>query len=458
MLNSINTKKTAGFNFSFRELLNKAIQQLMHFGFHGADKEQNELNRKCLVATNFFSISICLTTIITVILFLTYAHDPAAAMAGLILAITSLLPVYINRNGLKLSAGLFYVFATNIMLLIICCWFSHNIKINNYFLMIAITCAYVFTNKEKKWIIISVSFSLILFLIESTSLKNCLPACNKIKDIDKTCIILLMSQTMIVLLHSWTFIAKNRAKENTLLINQQLLMEAQKKLLIQNDDLKTYSIAASHSMQTPLYIAIFFTKRIAESPDFINQPKQIKEDISMVQNSLNQIAQLVNGLFSYNKIINIENEISRFDMIQEINEIKTTIEPNYRHSQVIVSLPEYYVVTNKLLFSIIMQNLIDNGLKYNSSDMPTVKIEIFCESDHVTIFIKDNGIGIAKEYREKIFEPFTRITGSSNRYIGNGLGLSGARRATERIGGNLTCISSNEQGSVFKLDIPVMEE
>ena len=109
-----------------------------------------------------------------------------------------------------------------------------------------------------------------------------------------------------------------------------------------------------------------------------------------------------------------------------------------------------------MLFSTIIQNLIDNGLKYNRSEVPTVKIKFIISNGWAEILVMDNGIGIPQEYFNSIFTPFKRIQQDSKLRVGNGLGLAGAKRAAERMGGNLICLESCGNGTVFKLIIPLM--
>jgi signal transduction histidine kinase len=106
-----------------------------------------------------------------------------------------------------------------------------------------------------------------------------------------------------------------------------------------------------------------------------------------------------------------------------------------------------------MLFTIVLQNLIDNGLKYNRSPIPTVSLGYYVKNKRCYLLVTDNGIGIKEEYFNQIFEPFKRVD-ASNHFKGTGLGLSGARRAAERIGGSLLCLRSSDQGSVFQFSLP----
>jgi signal transduction histidine kinase len=98
-------------------------------------------------------------------------------------------------------------------------------------------------------------------------------------------------------------------------------------------------------------------------------------------------------------------------------------------------------------------NLLDNALKYLDPARPGV-IEITGEkrTDEVVYCIKDNGIGIALEARDKIFEPFQRL--DSHNGQGEGMGLSIVRRIVERHHGRLWVESEPDQGSAFYVALP----
>jgi two-component system, OmpR family, phosphate regulon sensor histidine kinase PhoR len=101
-----------------------------------------------------------------------------------------------------------------------------------------------------------------------------------------------------------------------------------------------------------------------------------------------------------------------------------------------------------------IENLLDNALKYSSTN-PIVEISIRDVSEHVTLSIKDNGIGIPKEYQKKIFEEFFRVpTGDVHNIKGYGLGLSYVQKLVHQLNGTIEVISEVGQGTTFILRFP----
>jgi len=92
--------------------------------------------------------------------------------------------------------------------------------------------------------------------------------------------------------------------------------------------------------------------------------------------------------------------------------------------------------------------MVENALKYNVSEVPEIKIYAKTEK---SVFFEDNGIGISKDYTQKIFDPFNRIN-EIETSAGSGLGLTISKFAAFKINATLNLhYSSKEKGSIFKL-------
>ena len=94
-----------------------------------------------------------------------------------------------------------------------------------------------------------------------------------------------------------------------------------------------------------------------------------------------------------------------------------------------------------------------NGLKFNSSASPAVLIRSQQDGDNSIVSVSDNGIGIAEEYKEKIFQIFKRLN-SKDKYKGSGIGLSICRRIINHHGGEIWVESELGKGSSFHFTIP----
>lgn len=102
----------------------------------------------------------------------------------------------------------------------------------------------------------------------------------------------------------------------------------------------------------------------------------------------------------------------------------------------------------------ILQNLVDNAVQYSSED-GRVEIETKSRDGEVVVSVRDDGVGIPKAHRARIFERFYRVDPARSRAVGGtGLGLTIARHTAEGLGGRLTVSSQPGRGSVFSLALP----
>ncbi len=104
------------------------------------------------------------------------------------------------------------------------------------------------------------------------------------------------------------------------------------------------------------------------------------------------------------------------------------------------------------LVNAILQNLVENAIKYSSDINPYVLIRILCEPEFVVIEVEDNGQGIPSEHQSRIFEMFYRATTNAS---GSGLGLYILKRSADRLNGTIQMKSEEKKGSTFTVRLPL---
>ena len=105
------------------------------------------------------------------------------------------------------------------------------------------------------------------------------------------------------------------------------------------------------------------------------------------------------------------------------------------------------------LINTIIQNLVENGIKYarTKDNKPKIKISVAQRENNIELIVGDNGIGMDEETVSKIFTMFFRV----NRKIeGTGLGLHILKRAVERLDGKVFVESNLGEGTTFKVSLP----
>ncbi|MBA3846373.1 MAG: hypothetical protein H0X45_06995 [Planctomycetes bacterium] len=111
------------------------------------------------------------------------------------------------------------------------------------------------------------------------------------------------------------------------------------------------------------------------------------------------------------------------------------------------------VTGDPVLLGQLMQNLIENGLKYRGESAPHIAIMAESDSESWIVSVADNGVGIPAEDRERIFQPFTRLHRHS-KTPGSGIGLATCRRIVDRHSGRIWVESNVGAGSVFRFSLP----
>jgi signal transduction histidine kinase len=102
----------------------------------------------------------------------------------------------------------------------------------------------------------------------------------------------------------------------------------------------------------------------------------------------------------------------------------------------------------------VLLNLLSNAVKF--TERGEVSLEASADARHVTILVRDTGIGIAAQHLQRVFDAFWQVDRSSTRQVGGmGLGLSVARRLTRLLGGEVTVDSQAEVGTTFQVELPL---
>jgi two-component system, OmpR family, phosphate regulon sensor histidine kinase PhoR len=116
-----------------------------------------------------------------------------------------------------------------------------------------------------------------------------------------------------------------------------------------------------------------------------------------------------------------------------------------------------FVFVDEVHMSNVIINLLDNALKYCQTE-PVIIVSTRNENNSVVVIVKDNGIGISKEYQKKIFDKFYRVpTGNVHNVKGFGLGLSYVRKIVLTHKGSVSLESKVGQGSIFSIYLPKEE-
>jgi chemotaxis family two-component system sensor kinase Cph1 len=163
---------------------------------------------------------------------------------------------------------------------------------------------------------------------------------------------------------------------------------------------------------------------------------------------------LINGLLQYSRVGTKGEEMARIDLDVPVDDAMANLEVTIEGAKARITrddLPE--VVADRRQLTQLFQNLLGNAIKFHGDLAPAVHVGAERRNGEVVVEIRDNGIGIDPDYRDRIFEIFERLHGRG-RYGGTGIGLAICRKIVERHGGRIWVDSEAGRGAVFRFTIP----
>ncbi|NNF20438.1 MAG: PAS domain S-box protein, partial [Saprospiraceae bacterium] len=227
-----------------------------------------------------------------------------------------------------------------------------------------------------------------------------------------------------------------------------------RQLEIRNKELEQFAYVASHDLQEPLHSMTGFTELLLEN-DMLGNNEEAKRYLGYIQDSASRMSKLVKGLLDYSRIGRTKElfEVDCNHIVENvINDLHSLIERTKAHI-VVKKLPTIKAVHTEV--QMLFQNLISNAVKFHRIErLPKVELTCRKKEKFWEFSVKDNGIGIADEHKEKIFILFQRLN-TRNDYDGTGIGLAHCQKIVEMLGGQLWVESKVNTGSCFYFTIPV---
>lgn len=229
-----------------------------------------------------------------------------------------------------------------------------------------------------------------------------------------------------------------------------------KRLEESNQVLHQFAYASAHDLKEPLRnIGSFVTllqRRFGKS-----LPEEANEYMTYVTEGVKKMNRLLEDLLQYSTLTMNGKEIIREDVkleeiVKEITQnLQSAIESKSAVIEYPTTMPKVYM--SRLHTTQLLQNLISNALKF-VEDKPIIKIDSQEKNDGVLITVEDNGIGIKKEYSDKIFNLFQRLHKNDQRFEGTGVGLAICKNIVDKYNGQIWFESKENLGTKFYINIP----
>lgn len=239
-------------------------------------------------------------------------------------------------------------------------------------------------------------------------------------------------------------------KQTEILIQQQL-----NSLETQNAEMERFIYTVSHDLKSPLITIKGFAGMVREDAERGNTERVIK-DIQRIDNAAGKMQHLLEDLLELSRIGRVINPAEQFSLstvaLETVELLHGILEQYGVRVEVSPDLP--IITADKVRFHEVFQNLIENAVKFRAADAkPQITIGLNTEDIQPIIFVRDNGIGIRKEYHDKIFGLFDKLDQRSD---GTGIGLALVKRIVELHGGRIWVESQEGQGATFYFTCPVL--
>ncbi len=217
----------------------------------------------------------------------------------------------------------------------------------------------------------------------------------------------------------------------------------------------------THELKTPI-ATVNVAIEALRNFNALQNPERTKEYLAISSAEIQRLSLLVDkvlklSMFESDKIILNKEWFNLKLLVEEIlDSIKIQFDKKNAIIEFNTSLQELFIEADKLHISSVMYNLLDNALKYSGNNA-IVTINLSMPLNNVVeLIIKDNGIGIAKQFLYKIFDKFFRVpTGDVHNIKGYGLGLSYVNHIIRQHNGSISVKSELGKGSEFTVLLPI---
>jgi signal transduction histidine kinase len=217
---------------------------------------------------------------------------------------------------------------------------------------------------------------------------------------------------------------------------------------------------ASHELRNPLTILKLQTTRLHRQ--LVKQGLQASASaLASMEVQINAITRLVEELLDVSKIQagRLEYRQERVDLDALLREIADTMQQTHPSHRILVhGAAQTSLIGDRDRLGQVFTNLLSNAIKY-SPEAQTVEMDLSASPETVTIRVRDHGLGIPREQREKIFKRFYRAADPRQRAIpGLGMGLYIVAEIVKRHGGTISVDSAIGKGSTFTVTLPRMKD
>lgn len=237
----------------------------------------------------------------------------------------------------------------------------------------------------------------------------------------------------------------------------EMLRHSNQALERSNIELQQFAYVASHDLQSPLRSISSFVqlieRRCADQVD-----AQARGWMRSASEATQRLSTLIRDLLEVSRIDSRAQSFVPVDLEGVLDDAVALLSETIRDAGAVIRRQPLPVVNgDRSQLVQLLQNLIGNAVKYRGPEAPEIVISAERREAECQIKVADNGIGIAPDQHERVFEIFRRLH-TQKAYPGTGIGLAVCRRVVTRHGGRIWIETQSDRGSTFVFTLPNAEE
>lgn len=236
----------------------------------------------------------------------------------------------------------------------------------------------------------------------------------------------------------------------------RLIEATNRELARSNQDLERFAYVASHDLQEPIRKVQSFTGLLEK-----RYATQLDARASQYMQGANEAAVrargLIGDLLAFSRIGTGDVPREDISLQATMAAVLEELAPALDEANATVQIDELpRLVGSEPLIRQLLTNLVGNAVKYRDpARAPHVQVRGRRHGNKIRIDVEDNGIGIAPDDQEKVFQLFQRLHAQTSAYRGSGIGLAICKRIVEFHGGRIWVTSAPGSGSTFSFEVPI---
>ncbi len=262
--------------------------------------------------------------------------------------------------------------------------------------------------------------------------------------------LLVTSGTCVLIVYF--LVTLNHHSENSLRKNERDLNQKNSELIKVNTELDRFVYSTSHDLRSP----ISSLRGLINLTKHTNDAAEIKSYLTMMEGRLIRLDKFIKDISDYSRNSRLPLNIEEINIKIFVHDAIENLQfyPGAENVKVAVNIPDDIIIkSDSTRMQILLGNLLSNAFKYidQTKSHPFINVRVESNSTNVIISIEDNGMGIHRDYVDKIFEMFFQGHEKSD---GSGLGLYIVKETLEKIKGSISVKSELEKGTIFTVTLP----